>query len=192
MRARDNPFSTDRVLRIRYRLLDESWEALLDRLAGMRYRAAIVGLKGTGKTTWLEDLAPRLEERGFVPKPLRLDEAYPRFPAGFEREFFARVGPCNIVLLDGAEQMSRWGWWWFRRRSVKAGGLVITSHRAGLLPTLFETRSTPGLLAEIVGELLGVEEAARLRDRIPSLFAKHQSNMRNALRELYDHYAERA
>ena len=30
MKAKDNPFSTDRVHRIRYRLQDTTWDALLD------------------------------------------------------------------------------------------------------------------------------------------------------------------
>jgi len=65
MKARDNPFSSDRILGIRYRLQDLTWEQLWLRLADMDYRGALVGPQGSGKTTLLEDLASALGERGF-------------------------------------------------------------------------------------------------------------------------------
>src|SRR6185436_15582003 len=72
MRAADNPFAVRRVLAIRYRLSGETWEGLLERLAALRYRAAIVGPHGRGKTTLLEDLAPRLEALGFRTRTVTL------------------------------------------------------------------------------------------------------------------------
>ena len=77
MRARDNPFRTDRVLSVRYRLAEGTLCGLLDRFEAMGRRAAIVGPKGHGKTTLLEDLAPRLRDRGFAVRELRLDEEHP-------------------------------------------------------------------------------------------------------------------
>ena len=189
MKARDNPFATDRVLRIRYRPQGCTWEELLTRLAYLRYRAAIVGPDGTGKTTLLEDLESRLATLGFTPKPLRLDEAHRRFAPDFARVFFAQLGPRDIILLDGAEQMSRWAWWRFRSLSRKAGGLVITSHRPGLLPTLLEARTTPELLHEIVSDLLGAQAEA-VRHQTRHLFHQHRGNLREVLRELYDCFAE--
>jgi hypothetical protein len=63
MRARDNLFSADRVLQVRYRLEGITWEELLRRLERLGYRAAIAGEEGTGKTTLLEELGARLEAR---------------------------------------------------------------------------------------------------------------------------------
>lgn len=188
MRARDNPFSTDRILRIRYRLRGERWDDLIARLAQLGYRAAIVGPEGTGKTTLLEDLESHLRTLGFIPKPLRLDEAHRRLDPKFQREFFAQVSDRDIVLLDGAEQMGRWHWARFRRQSRCGGGLVITSHRSGLLPTWIECRTTPELLEEIVRELLGDAPSLSL-ERTSALFHRHQGNLRSALRELYDDFA---
>jgi hypothetical protein len=72
-----------------------------------------------------------------------------------------------------------------RNRAHAAAGLIVTSHLPGLLPTLHECRTTPELLAAIVGEL-GGEEAALAA---PGLFGRHRGNLRDALRELYDEAA---
>lgn len=180
MRACDNPFRTSRILSVRYRFLEGGWDDLLGRLAALGHRAAIVGPKGRGKTTLLEDLAPRLSERGFTPHPLRLDEESPRFEPGFLSRFCAGLGPRDAVLLDGAEQMGRWAWMRFRWGTRRAGALVVTAHRPGLLPTLIECRTTPALLEGIARELAG--------DGIDGgdVFTRHGGDLRLALRELYD------
>jgi MoxR-like ATPase len=64
MIARENPFRADRVLACRYRPQSVGWDELIDRIQRHRYRAAIIGPEGTGKTTLLEDLAPRLDAMG--------------------------------------------------------------------------------------------------------------------------------
>lgn len=191
MRARDNPFSTDRVLRVRYRLRGESWDSLLARLAALKYRAAIVGPEGAGKTTLLEDLERHLRARGFEPATLRLTREQPRFSPGTICELRARCDQRHIILFDGAEQLGRWGWWWFCRSVRAAGGLIITSHRPGLLPTLIECRTDEGLLAGIIADLLGGAVEEQL-DAARRLFRANRGNLRDALRELYDQWAERA
>ena len=125
MRARDNPFATAYVHRIRYRFDGLTWEQFLERLAQRNYQGAIVGPEGAGKSTLLEDLRPRLTERGFEPLPLRLTREAPRFSRTILRELAATLTPRHVVLLDGAEQMSRWAWWTFRWRIRCAGGLII-------------------------------------------------------------------
>jgi hypothetical protein len=189
MRARDNPFRSDRVLEVRYRPVG-SWDALLAKLESLGHRAAIVGPKGSGKTTLLEDLAPRLRAAGFAIRELRLDTETPRFAPGFLGGFFAPLGARDVILFDGAEQLGRVGWARFERRARAAGGLVVTSHRSGLLPTLMETSTTPELLDLLVEQILG-ERAIEVRPLTPLLFRKHAGTLREALRELYDHYAGR-
>jgi hypothetical protein len=188
MRARENPFRTDRVLTVRYRLAGGTFDALLDRLDAMGRRGAIVGPQGSGKTTLLEDLAPRLRARGFTVRDLRLDTEQPRFDPAFLEDFLASLGPRDVILFDGAEQMGWFAWSRFERRSRAAGGLLITSHRPGLLPTLLETSTTPELLDGLVDEILG-DRSSEVRPLTPRLFEKHRGNLRDALRELYDHYA---
>jgi hypothetical protein len=192
LRARDNPFSTDRVLAVRYRLPEAGWDELLARLAGLRYRAALVGPQGAGKTTLLEDLAPRLAARGFRAHLVRLREGERRLPAG-ERALPGRLGPRDLVLLDGADALVRPAWLALRLRTRAAGGLVVTSHRPGLLPTLHECATSPGLLAGIVRDLLdaGAGAAPCRREALDGLFSRHGGNLRDALRELYDVWAAR-
>jgi hypothetical protein len=181
VRARDNPFAVQRVLGIRYRLSGTTWEELLERLESLRFRAALVGPHGHGKTTLLEDLGARLAGR-FRVRTVTLREGDRRLSAVQRKILFHNLAPSDVLLLDGAEQLGRLSWFEVRTRTRAAGGLVVTSHRPGLLPTLHECRTTPELLAEIVGELSAEPPAGDLFDR-------HGGNVRDALRELYDLWA---
>jgi hypothetical protein len=185
LRARDNPFATDRVLRQRYRLDETGWTELLGELARLNFRAAIVGPHGSGKTTLLEDLAGRLEKIGWTPVWIRLSAEFPRLPPACDAVFFAKLGVNDVVLFDGAEQLGAIAWRVFQYRARHAGGLVITTHHAGRLPMLRRCETTPELVAELVralGEPLSREEAERLHGR-------HGGNVREVIRELYDRCA---
>ena len=187
MRARDNPFSSDRVLSVRYHPQGWDWPALMTRLADLDYRCAIVGPEGRGKTTLLEDLGERLRaEQGFDVKWLRLSREQPRFDRHWLRTSFAGVTRRNVLLFDGAEQMGRLAWWGFLRKTRAARGLIITSHRSGLLPTLARCDTSPELLEAIVRELVGCTERLPVRE----LFNQYDGNVREALRHLYDLGAE--
>ena len=190
MKARENPFRSDRVLQFHYRLQGESWESLLARLERLNYRAAIVGPEGTGKTTLLGDLAARLAAKGFTLKPLTLTRERRVFRPERLRPFFSGLAPPDVVLLDGAEQMGQLAWYRFNRACRRAAGLVITTHHPGRLPTLIECSTDPDLLQWIVGELLG-EQAAAWRDTAERLYLAHDGNLRDVLRAMYDLFAER-
>ena len=185
-RAADNPFAVQKVLRIRYRLSGETWDELLERLAALRYRAAIVGPHGRGKTTLLEDLAPRLEALGFRIRSVMLHTG-DRWLSREQREILLRdAGPRDLFCVDGAEQLSRISWVSLLAQSRKAGGLLVTSHRPGLLPTLLDCETSPELLEGIVRDLAG---PAADSWPIHTLFARHEGNVREALREMYDVWA---
>lgn len=188
MRARENPFAVQRILEIRYSLPEAAWENLLERLVALRFRAALVGPHGHGKTTLLEDLGTRLADRGFRIRAVTLHEGDRRLAAPQRRDLFGGLTPLDVLLLDGAEQLGRLAWLEARTRTRGAGGVVITSHRPGLLPTLHECRTTPELLMGIVRDLLG-PEAEEMQGRVKELFARHSGNVREALRDLYDLYA---
>lgn len=186
MLARENPFAVQRVLAIRYRLEGIAWDGLLERLDALRCRAALVGPHGHGKTTLLEDLGARLAGRGFRVRSVSLHDGQRHLAAPQRRTLFQGLTPKDVLFLDGAEQLGRLSWLEARTRSRGAGGLVITSHQPGLLPTLYECRTSPELLAGIVRDLLGPEA-----EKVPvrGLFERHGGNVREALRELYDVYA---
>ena len=189
MRARDNPFAADRVERIRYRFAGASLDELLTRLEEMNCRGAIVGPEGSGKTTLLEDLHEILERRGRRTRFLFVNDASP-LPEAECRRLLSELTPQELVLLDGADAIRRSSWSLFRRHTVRhAAGLIVTSHRPGLLPTLIECSTTPTLLKEIVTDL-----TSRTRNVSPilldDLHRRHRGNLRTCLRELYDLYAQ--
>jgi len=188
MKARNNPFRTDRVLEVRYRLRGVSLTDLLNRLQRLSYRAAIVGPNGSGKTTLLEDLEPEICALGFRVKHLRLDDQKRNFPNAFIKMFLAELSAQDFIFFDGAEQMSALKWHAFKAKSRKAGGLLITSHAKGMLPTLTVCSTSPELLEEIVSDLLNGESLMSLPSTT-KLFRKHDGNLRGALREMYDIYA---
>jgi hypothetical protein len=190
MRARDNPFAAARLDRIPFQFPPElTWRHLLDQLATLNYRAALVGPEGSGKTTLLQELAGQLAERGFAVRSLRLDVRQRRIPIQFWADLSIDCPRRRIIFLDGAEQLSRWHWWRFCRHIGRLSGLVITTHRPGRLPVLLTCRTTPELLAHIVRGLLR-ENAELSPGSLQDLFLKHQGNLRLALRELYDRFAD--
>lgn len=188
MRACDNPFSTTRISRVRYRLSEEGWKDLYSRWQALDHRVALVGPHGSGKTTLLEDFEPRLCARGHSVKRLFLNEETPAFAPGFLSRFYGELQESDVILFDGAEQMSWFQWKRFLRGSRVARGLIITVHRQGRLPTLHHCRTTPGLFHGILRDLLG-DRAEEERAHATDLYHRHDGNIRDALRAFYDRYA---
>jgi energy-coupling factor transporter ATP-binding protein EcfA2 len=189
MRARDNPFAADRLERLRYRFAGASLDELLTRLEEMNYRGAIIGPEGSGKTTLLEDLRHALERKGQRTRLLFINDTCP-LPEVECRRILTELTPQELVLLDGADAMRRSAWSLFRRHTIRhAAGLIVTSHRPGLLPTLMECLTTPAILREIVADLAPQSHAipAALLD---ALHTRHHGNLRACLRELYDLYTQ--
>lgn len=189
MRARDNPFRTERVLRVRYQFVDDTgWDRLLERLEQSAYRGAIVGPEGTGKTTLQEGLADRLEAAGRTVCWLRFHRGIRNSAAQQIAKLRRENSRDDLLFVDGAEQLSWILWLRLRRLSNRYAGLVINSHQPGRLPTLVRCRTTPALLARIVNQLTphGIEPPA---DELGNLFRRFNGNLRLCLRELYDRCA---
>jgi hypothetical protein len=93
----------------------------------------------------------------------------------------------DFLLLDGAEQLNTREWLTVHAATAGCAGTIITLHRPGRLPALFETTPSPGLLGNLAQNLCGAplppSEAA-------ALFLRHRGNLRECLRELYDRWAK--
>jgi energy-coupling factor transporter ATP-binding protein EcfA2 len=187
MRAQANPLSTDRVLLARYMPRGWDWEELARRLESLGFRAAVVGPRGSGKTTLLEDLEALLRTKGIETGFLRLNDAK-RKPE--RREWRAlRAAPGLVWLVDGAEQL---GWLDWRRllwTTRRARGLVVSSHRPGLLPTLVDCRGELETLLVILDRLCP-NLRADWKALAGPLLERHQGNIREVLREYYDMFAD--
>src|SRR5690242_2407785 len=116
MRARDNPFRSERVLRVRYRLDGMAQEELIARWKALGCQGALVGPHGSGKTTLLEDLGPILIESGFNPHFIRLDFDHRTFGRRLISELVGQLTNGDVILFDGAEQLSPLSWLWFKWR----------------------------------------------------------------------------
>ena len=188
MRARENPFAAERIERIAFRPLDRSFGQLMTELERMEYRAAVLGTDGSGKTTLLGQIQEHLSRRGFVVKSIFTSLAEPLTRQN-RRTFLAQLKPGEIVLLDGADHLSFLGWPRFKRNLLRlAWGLIITSHKAVLMPTLFECLTTEELLAELVQELLDGTDGIDQID-LTEIYNQHRGNIRDCLRHLYDVWA---
>lgn len=185
--ARNNPFRVERVLGIRYRFAGSGWTDLLRDLEALDYRAAIVGRHGSGKTTLLEDLGRNLAGSGVRVKSLFLNEDLP-VAGGEIATLLSGLTEDDVVLVDGADLMGWFGWLRFKFACRTARGLVIAAHREGMLPTLVQCRTSPELLSEIIADLLGFRDPS-LESRVPELYRRHNGNIREAIRELYDEYS---
>lgn len=190
MRARDNPFRVERLHGLRFRLAHgpgDGIESVWSRLRASDGRGAIVGPHGTGKTTLLAELAERLRGHGLSVRSVRIGAGTRALSPTQHERLLAHLTADDAVLLDGAGHLLPWHWWRVRRATRGARFLVVTCHRAGRLPTLLRTSSSPALLAELAAELgapIAGESAARL-------LSENRGNVRDALRALYDAHAER-
>jgi hypothetical protein len=188
MRACDNPFGVHHTERLRYRLDEAGWSALLDRWRAQGGRGALVGPHGSGKTRLQRELGRRLEREGFQVR--RLQWGVDRRPSVGDQESALRgLGAGDVLLIDGAEQLTCPAWWRLRYAARGASGLVITSHREGRLPALWRHQTSPALLMDLVHELVGVARAEALAPLCQTLFVQHAGNLRDCLRSLYDVHA---
>jgi hypothetical protein len=188
MLARDNPFRSSRIDALPYLLRGRSWPDLMRALRELDCRGALVGPKGTGKTTLLLEIERRLRQDGVSTRLVRLE---PEASAEAVRAVIEATGNAKqdeVLLVDGAGSMSRAQWERLARMSAR---LIVTAHTAGLLPTVQECTTDAGLLGEIVRRLDGGEWLA-LCGGAQALFARRRGNIREALRELYDVCASRA
>jgi len=181
MRARDNPFAAERVHAIRFRPQGATFIDLMTRLKELNYRAAIVGPDGSGKTTLLEDLQRMLAEQGVRTRMVFVNDSSPLSGPAC-RHLLAELTRDVILLLDGADLVPRSCWALLKRHTIThAFGLIVTSHRPGLLPTLIECRTSPALLEEIARELEPSDCPVPV-ESLGALFQRRGGDLRACLR----------
>jgi len=186
-RPADNPFASHRVEDIAYRYNGSGPANFCLQLQQLGGRAAIVGPKGSGKTTLLGELAAHLTGE---PVLVRIKASSRRPWRSARNQLPNPVRPNHVILIDGAEQLGSFGWYLLLQATRHAGNLLATLHRPGLLPTLIECRTEPGLLRSLVEELVPADTSI-LGPELDDLFERHGGDIRLCFRELYDVYAGR-
>jgi hypothetical protein len=185
-----NPFATcwTRPGALKFQFVDgESSERLLARLAASKWRGEIIGPHGSGKSTLVETLKPRLADAGFSVAAVTLRDGERCLPAGFLRRALTAVRP--LVIVDGFEQLS-----WLSRQRLRfrirraAAGLVVTSHAPTGLPTLFQTQPDLSLARQLVSTLTEENFSSVSAADVAASHACHGSNFRELLFTLYDRH----
>lgn len=189
MKARDNPFATQRTEKLAYRMPGGlTWPVLLERLKAQEYCGSIVGRHGSGKTTLLEEFIPHLKKLGFEPQLIQLKTESSMREKEALPTVLRRITKPAFILLDGAEQLSTRHWLPVRSAASGAAGFLVTVHRVSRLPTLVECDTNPDLLSALVKELTG---QALPPEQAVEMMSRHFGNVRACLRELYDEWGER-
>jgi hypothetical protein len=161
------------------------WISAIRQLGSISFQGAIVGPHGCGKTTLMEDLIKRLEGQGHRTCFYRLHTGERRLPLAVAAKFHA-LPKTTIALLDGAEQLSSWRWRQLSNDFFRtARPLIVTLHQTGRWPVWVQCKSDIAILDQMVDELLqGSVPGWQTINR--QLFARHNGNIRDALREWYD------
>lgn len=174
MRARENPFRSECIEALSYRAPEFDWNRIEVRLQQIGGRGAIIGPKGHGKTTLLEQWNSRHSDSHYF----RIAERQRRLTA--EQQETLRANSRAWIFVDSAEQLGWFGWRELRRLISPDSRLIITTHRVGRLPTLHRCETSPELMRALVAELTGLQPDCR------PLWLRHRGNLREAFRELYD------
>ena len=196
-RAVHNPFCTRHVRPGRIPPLDSAGceidlGRVLARLAEIDGSAAIVGPHGSGKTTLLGHLAHLLDAEGRCAARVRIERVG---DAGTLLAAVLRNRRGGVVCVDSWERL---GPIWARAirwcAVVSRTRLLVTSHGAGSLPTLWECHPTPAVLGAVVARLPGADTRTSLiaETDVQRAFRESAGNIREALFLLYDTYEARA
>ena len=180
MRPADNPFRTERIDRIQYRLTGgAALDDLAERFAGLGGRAAIIGHHGAGKSRLLATLADHLETRGRPSLRIRCG----RDPLPSLEELAGR-----LLVADELDHLSRRRRRRLLARAGRAGGMLAAVHQIPRdLPLLHHCTVDISLVAGLVCDLTGAPPPPDLA----RLLGDHAGNVRALFRHLYDRAADR-
>ena len=195
IRAKDNPFATDRVerlLRFDPELAGTTWSEIHQRWNEMGRRGVVAGRHGSGKTTFLDAWKRQLERRGEATISIFLSRNQ-REPSDAQwrriehkaTAFHAGRGGGEVLLIDGAEQLSRRSGRRLRDLLRGVPGWLETRHRAGSRPVLVALDPGPEVLARCVRRLSPRHGRAFAHD-LPRWWKSYRGNLREILLHCYD------
>ncbi len=186
MRARVNPFRVERIEALCFRFAaGGDLPAVLERFASLRHRGVLVGPQGSGKTSLREEIERGLAAQGWRIRRIVLEADAP-LPRDAPARLVEGAGARDLISIDGLDRLPFLAWRRLCREARGAGGILATSHVRGRLPTLYEHRTSPALLRDLVAELTGAPAAASLAARCDELFSLCRGDVRACLRALYD------
>ncbi len=189
---------------------DANADCLVVRLCQFGWWGQITGPHGSGKSTLVQTLLPRLEAAGrsvqfylFQPTPPRHGRAIPSriavaepLAGGSRSQSLADLRRASTtdwnsrtqIVVDGYEQLSWLRRTWLKRRCRRRqAGLLVTAHGDLGLPPLWQTGISMELARRVVARLLNEHAADWLDDdQVQRLLARHGGNLREVLFQLYD------
>lgn len=200
MNSSVNPFSTrfwiPGTIPFRFDRPEENVDQLIRRISEEnrwsknRRVFQIVGPHGSGKSTLVECLKRRFEERGLPIRQTVLNNEKRRLPPEFTPR---HADSPTVFFLDGYEQLGvfdRFRFWAMPWKNT--GGLILTSHRPiARIPVLYRTSTDFALFEELVGEILAETSFSFDRSDLADVFSRSQGNIRGAFFELYDLFMEK-
>lgn len=186
--ASTHPLRSRCIDALSYRLPAEAgtWDDVIRRLEQAKFRGAVVGPHGTGKTTFLLSLQEALQQRGTHVLMLFTNTDHGRRIPSPWIDALQDATEETVVIADGYDVLSRWERWRLRNRLRPRGGLLVTAHTPAALPTVFQTATTADLLIELVTTLYEQQDQAPPeRTKLRKMFEQYDGNLREVMRQLY-------
>lgn len=190
MKANENPFRSSKVEQIRYALNPVELTALSDQILAQAC-SCLLGPKGTGKTTLMEDLEPYVRARGYQTHWVRLNLESTRTATRDVIGQLSSLGQQDICLFDGAEVLNWWQSRKLRRAAIQQGfKLVATLHQKRGVSVALNTRADWNLAKRFVEQIAGDHYTSELNNRAKCAFDNNQGNMREVFRSCYLYLAQ--
>lgn len=163
---------------------------LVRRLWANNWRCAIVGPHGSGKSTLLAMLVPAIAAIGRRTVTVCLRDGQRRLP--LSRRELQKLGPANVLIIDGYEQLGRFPRWRLSRQCRRNGfGLLVTSHGACNLPVLWWSQPSLDLVEQLIERCLPPHGGQICREDVEAAWQRHFGNVREVFFDLYDRFETR-